>query len=264
MKNKIKEKMLKGEKTLGSFHVLGNASVVENMAYGGLDYVILDTEHGPFDVEDAQSYIRAAELAGITPLVRVKDGQRNSILKMLDVGAMGIIIPNVHSVEEVQNIVKYGKYNPLGERGFGATNGNRFLYADYATQGLDHYFEVSNQETLIIPQCETRGCLENIEQIVDIDGVDGIFVGPYDLSVALGKPGQMKDPVVQDAIKRVIIACQSAGKFAFIYSSSIQDIKDKYNMGFDSVTYSMDAIILTEAYKSIVTEVKEKSEIPIV
>ena len=251
MKNKIKEKMLKGEKTLGTFHEIGSAVAVECLGYSGLDYVIIDTEHGPFDVETVQNYARAAKVSGITPLVRVKDGQRNSILKMLDVGAMGLIIPNVQSVEEVKNIIKYGKYFPIGERGIAPTSGSSYWYTDYASQGLDHYFEVSNNETLLLPQCETRGCLDNIEEIVALEGVDGIFVGPYDLSTALGKPGQFGDEEVKGAIQKVLDACKKAGKFSFIYAGTESDIKKNYQMGYDSVTYNMDAIVLTEAYKKI-------------
>ncbi|WP_423801184.1 HpcH/HpaI aldolase family protein [Neobacillus sp. SAB-20_R2A] len=258
MKNKIKEKMLKGENTLGTFHVIGSAAAVECLGYAGLDYVVVDSEHGPFDVESAQTYIRAAKLAGITPLVRVKDGQRNSILKMLDVGAMGLIIPNVQSVEDVKKIIKYGKYYPIGERGIAPTSGSSFWYTDYASQGLDHYFEVSNSETLIIPQCETLDCLENIEEIVGLNGVDGIFVGPFDLSTALGKPGQFEDTEVKDAIQKIIDACKKAGKFAFIFAGSEPDIQKNFEMGFDSVAYSMDAIVLTEAIKKIIANAKYK------
>ncbi len=256
MKNKLKEKMLNGEKTLGTFHEIGSASAVEGLGYAGLDYVIIDTEHGPFDVESVQTFVRAAKGADITPLVRVKDGQRNSILKMLDVGAMGLVIPHVQSVDEVKDIIKYGKYFPLGERGVAPTSGSSFWYAEYAQQGLDHYFEVSNSETLIIPQCETRGCLDHIEEIVALDGVDGIFVGPYDLSTALGKPGQFADEEVKGAIQRVVDACKQANKFSFIYAGSEADIKVRFDQGYDSVTYGMDVIVLIEAWKKIVANAK--------
>lgn len=258
MKNLIKERIQNGEKVLGTFHEIGSATGIETLAYGGLDYVIVDTEHGPFDVESVQSFVRAAEGAEITPFVRVKDSARNSILKMLDVGAKGLIIPNVHTVDEVKQLVEYGKYFPLGNRGVAPTSGSKFWTADYASQGLDHYFEVSNNETLLIPQCETRGCLENIEEIVNIEGIDGIFVGPYDLSTALGKPGQFEDQEVIDAIDRVLKACKDSGKLAFIYAGNLQDTIKDFKMGYDAVCFGMDAIILINAVKDLVASVKSQ------
>lgn len=256
MKNLLKEKLEQGQKVLGTFHEIGSASAVEALGYGGLDYVIIDSEHGPFDTERVQAFVRAAKGAQITPFVRVKDGQRNSILKMLDIGAQGLIIPNIHSVEEVKKVVEYGKYFPLGNRGVAPTSGSSFWTADYATQGLDHYFEVSNRESLIIPQCETRGCLENIEEIVTIDGVDGIFVGPYDLSTALGKPAQFADQEVIEAIARVLKACKDAGKYSFIYTGTVEGVKANYKLGYESVCFGMDAIILIDAVKSLVKAIK--------
>lgn len=172
-------------------------------------------------------------------------------------GAQGLIIPNVHTVEEVKKVVSYGKYFPMGNRGVAPTSGSAFWTADYATQGLDHYFEVSNRETLIIPQCETRGALENIEEIVAIEGVDGIFVGPYDLSTALGKPGQFSDPEVSGGIQRVLDACKAAGKYSFIYAGNFDAIIKNFEMGYDSITYGMDVITLIEAVKQTVKDVKE-------
>lgn len=247
MKNKLKEKMANDEKALGSFHVLGSESVVEILGYAGFDYVLLDTEHGPFDVEKAQSLIRSAKLSGTTPLVRVKDSSRSPILEMLDAGAMGIVIPHVTTVEQVEEIIDYGKYQPLGDRGFGVTVANEYLTAESVASGIDNLFEVSNRETLLIPQCETKGCLENIEEIVALDGVDGIFVGPYNLSISLGVPGETSGPVMKDAIARVLKACKGAGKFSFIYSSTTEDAKAKLNQGFDSVTYNFDTLLHLDA-----------------
>lgn len=206
-------------------------------------------------MESVQSYVRAAKLAGTTPLVRVKDGERNSILNMLDVGTMGLIIPNIKSVGEVKEIISYGKYFPLWNRGVAPTSGSSFWFADYAQQGLDHYFKVSNSETLIIPQCETVESLEVIEEIAALEGVDGIFVGPYDLSTALGKPGQFDDEEVMNAIQRVLDACKAAGKFSFIYAGSEDDVTKRFEQGFDSVTYGMDAILLGNTVKGIVERV---------
>jgi 4-hydroxy-2-oxoheptanedioate aldolase len=257
MKNKLKEKMDNNTKTLGSFHVLGSESVVEILGYAGFDYVLLDTEHGPFDVDKAQSLIRSAKLSGTTPLVRVKSSSRSAILEMLDAGAMGIVIPHVTSVDQVKEIIEYGKYHPMGDRGFGVTVANEYLTAEYVASGIDNLFEVSNRETLLIPQCETKGCLENIEEIVALDGVDGIFVGPYDLSISLGVPGETAGPVMKDAIARVLKACQEAGKFAFIYSSTPEDAKEKFAQGFDSVTYNFDTLLLLDAATKDVQDIKD-------
>lgn len=258
LKNKLREKMVAGENTLGTFHELGSPAAVELLAYHGMDYVIIDAEHGPHDVESTANLVRAAKLAGTTPLVRTKDGERNSVLKMLDIGAMGLIIPNIQSVEEVKEVIEYGKYYPVGNRGVAPASGSHFWTQEYANQGLPHLFEVANREQLILPQCETVGALENIEEIVALDGVDGIFVGPFDLSTALGKPGQMDDPEVIEAIQRVADVCKEAGKLSFIYGTSVENSKDRFAQGYQSVTMTMDALILGEAVENVVNGVFEK------
>ena len=186
--------MLSGEKTLGTFMKLGTATAAECLGLAGLDYLIIDTEHGPFNPQSALDFIRAAKLYNITPLARVQEISRAAILKLLDVGAMGLIIPCVNTVEEAKTIVSYGKYAPVGERGVANTAGSGFWFEDYASHGMPAYFETSNRETLLFPQCETLGCLEHLEEIVILPGIDGIFVGPFDLSTAMGIPGQFDKP----------------------------------------------------------------------
>lgn len=257
MKNKLREKMLAGDRSVGTFAELSSEAAVELMAYNGMDYVIIDAEHGIADVETATSLIRAAKLAGTTPLVRTKDSERNSILKMLDAGAMGLIISNIKSVAEVKKVIEYGKYYPLGNRGVAPATGSQFWTQDYAKQGLPHLFEVCNREQLIIPQCETKEALDNIEEIVALDGVDGIFVGPFDLSTALGKPGQLDDQGVSDAILQIAEVCQKAGKFSLIYATDTDNAKVRFSQGYQSVTLSMDALIFGQAINSAVNELKE-------
>lgn len=256
MKNAVREKMRSGEKVLGTFFELGGNTGVECLGLTGLDFLIIDTEHGPFDVESAMDFTRASELRGIVPFVRVKDGTRPSILKMLDIGAMGLIIPCVQTIGEVRRIVEYGKYYPAGQRGFASARKSGFGYEPFA-QDVEAYFETCNRETLLIPQCETRGCLEDIEAIAAEPGVDGIFVGPYDLSVALGKPARFTDPEVVAAIARVLAACKAAGKFSFIYAGNRESVKKHLADGFDGVAYSMDTIVYIEAYRGFVQEIRE-------
>ena len=255
MKNEMKEKMKSGEKMLGTFFEIGGNTAVECLGIAGLDFFIIDTEHGPFDVESAMGFVRTAELRQITPLVRVKDATRPSILKMLDIGAKGLIIPCVQTVEEVKKLVEYGKYYPVGQRGFAPARAAGFGFDPFA-KDIAAYFETCNRETMIIPQCETLGCLENIEEIVSMEGVDGIFVGPYDLSVALGKPAQFADPQIVAAIDRVLKACQVAGKFSFIYAGAKEGAKKYFAEGFNGVAFSMDAIVYINAYRELIKEIK--------
>lgn len=250
MKNALKEKIARGERTLGTFFELGSATAVQCLGLAGLDYIIIDTEHGPFDPERALEFVRTAKLCNITPLARVQEISRASILKLLDVGAMGLVVPCVNSVEEAKKIVEYGKYMPLGSRGVANTAGSGFWYEEYAQQGLPHYFEVSNRETLLLPQCETLGFLENIEEIVALDGVDGIYVGPFDLSCALGIPGEFSKPEFQAALRRVQSACRAAGKPAFIYAATEEAVKADFELGYDSVTYGMDATMLVNSFRA--------------
>ena len=114
---------------------------------------------------------------------------------------------------------------------------------------------MSNRETLLIPQCETAECLEHIEEIVRIDGIDGVFVGPFDLSTALGKPAQFDDPLIKGAIARVQRACKEAGKFSFLFAGTVARARDGFSQGFDSVTIGTDATVLTDAYRALVAQV---------
>ncbi|MBV7272627.1 hypothetical protein I6U48_06800 [Clostridium sp. PL3] len=255
MNNEIIQKLENGEKILGTFLELGGSTAVECLGLAGLDFFIIDTEHGPFEVESSMDFIRAAELRKIAPFVRIKDATRPSVLKMLDIGAQALIIPCINSVEEVRKLVEYGKYYPVGMRGFAPTRAGGFGFEDFA-EDINNYFDFCNSHTMIIPQCETLGCLEHIEEITAIKGVDGIFIGPYDLSISLNKPGQFSDPVVVNAIDRVVKACKSSGKFALIYAGSKESAKKYFQEGFDGVAYDMDTRVYINAYKDIIKNIK--------
>lgn len=255
MKNLLKKKMLEGEKVIGTFFELGSNTAIECLRHTGLDFLIIDTEHGPFDIESSMGFIRTAELGNMTPLARIKEISRPAVLKMLDIGAKGLIVPCVETVEEVKSLVEWAKYYPLGKRGFFMARPAGYGYESFA-QNVDEYFKTCNEETLLIPQCETMGCLENIEEIVNIEGVDGIFIGPYDLSIGMGKPAQFDAPEFILAITRVLKACKAAGKFSFIYTGSNTVAKQYLSEGFNAVAANMDAAVYINAYKALVREIK--------
>ncbi len=255
MINAVREKIRSGKKAVGTFFELGTGNIAECLGFTGLDYLIIDNEHGPFHPEAVPDLVRAAKLYKIEPFARASEISRPAILKLLDAGISGIVIPNVKTLEEAEAIVSFGKYMPLGERGVGSASGSGYWYEDYAQHGLQHYFDVCNRETLLLPQCETAECLDKIEGIVRVDGIDGIFVGPFDLSAALGKPAQFDDPVVKDAIRHVQAACKAAGKFSFIFTGTVERAKEAFSLGYDSAAYGTDATVLIEAYRDAVRKI---------
>lgn len=250
MKNILKEKILNGNKVIGTFFELGSNTAVECLGISGLDFLIIDTEHGPFDVETAMDFIRCSELRKITPFVRVKDMTRPSVLKMLDVGAMGIVVPYIETVDQVKQLVSYGKYYPVGNRGFFYARSAGFGYDEFS-KDINRYFDICNKETMLLPQCETRSCLEHIDEIVQVEGVDGIFIGPYDLSIGMGKPGKFEDKEFSEAVNKILRSCNRAKKFSFIYATNPYDAKNYLNMGFDGVAVNVDASIFINAFKKL-------------
>ncbi len=242
MKNLLKEKLLRGEKPLGTFAGTGSAAVVECLGCAGLDFVILDNEHSPIEAETTAELVRAAERRGITPLARVREISRPAILKLLDVGVQGLIIPDVRSVEDVRHIVDYAKYAPVGRRGFCPSRKD-----GWGTDALGAVAETMahfNDETLVIPQCETAEALAEIENITAVPGVDGIFIGPFDLSISMGLPGAFEDTRFRAALMRIQDACRTAGKPCLIFAGDGAGAAARLAQGYDGVAMGLDATLL--------------------
>lgn len=252
MKNLLKDKIEAGAAPVGVFSVLGGINAAEALSLTGVDYIIFDTEHGPYDVEHAVLLLRAAELHDTTALVRVKDSSRASVLKMLDIGAAGIIIPQVQTLEEVKSIVESGKYYPVGRRGMSFARGAGYGEYEYAKGEIQDYFDTCNRQSLLIPQCETVGCLEQIEEIMQLDGVDGVFVGPYDLSMTMGIARQFDHPDFLAALERIKKAARDAGKFTIIYCADAALGRQRLQEGFDSVAVGNDVNFFIDSVKAMV------------
>lgn len=246
--------------SFGTFFELGGRGAMESLARTGLDYVIIDTEHGCFSEESTAEYILSAEKGGLLPYVRIGDIRRPYVLRMLDIGARGLIVPNIHSVEQVKELVSYAKFPPIGNRGY-CPNRTSGWGADEWSKDVLAYMAECNRRCKVIPQCETKEALEQIEKIAALPGVDGIFVGPCDLSIDLGIPLQFDNPTLIAAVKRILKACQANGKESYIFAGNMKDAIRWGKEGFDSITYSLDASVFIQAYQTLVDQFHKEGTI---
>lgn len=206
--NKLKEKLRRREVATGCMIQGFLPALVEICGLAGFDFVFLDAEHGPLTPGECEGLVRAAEARGVVPLVRVPNLEESTVLRYLDVGAMGVILPGLSGWEEAERAVRAVKYFPQGRRGL---NGVRA--SDYGmTQPLAAYARQANAETVVLGIIENRQALENIDAILAVDGLDGVIFGAMDFSQDLGVPGQGQHPLVQKAYRALLAAGQRAGK----------------------------------------------------
>ncbi len=225
--NSTKHNLRSGHNVWGVFMQLPVPELVEVAALLGYDFVVLDCEHGAIGEEMAAHMIRAADAAGITPLVRVPRNEAPTILRYLERGAQGIMVPQVNSAGEAERAAAASRYYPGGRRGIAP---NRAVDYGLAVDLKDALGAV-NDEMLVIVQLENSVGVERIDEIARTEGVDVVFIGPGDLSQSLGRPAQFDAPEVQDAIARVIQACARAGTTSGIYSGDPGDSRRYAGMG---------------------------------
>jgi 4-hydroxy-2-oxoheptanedioate aldolase len=206
-KNSTKEKILNGETVVGTFVTFPSATVVEICGHAGFDFVILDAEHGPLTPSNCEDLIRAADVTGMTPIVRVTYNHPKIILRYLDIGALGVQIPMVRTADDARRAVEAVKYYPQGQRGMGGARASAWGMKG----GFGNYIVESNRETMVIIQIETKEAIDNIAEIVSVEGVDAVLIGRLDLSQAMEIPGRTDDPMITTAVDRIIDAAQSAG-----------------------------------------------------
>lgn len=201
--NKLKAALKETRPVFGLLNSIPSPLVVEMLGYAGYDFVILDMEHVGVNPETLENMIRAAECAGITPLVRVPSTAPDCIMRVLDCGAQGVVVPHVRNCSDAEQAVVAARYFPLGQRGItgGRTTG-------FGAIDLPTYFERANREIMVVAMIEDQEGVNNIEEIVAVPGIDMVLEGAIDLSQSLGKPAQSQEPDVQHAIRHIADSCQ--------------------------------------------------------
>lgn len=241
----FREKLEEGP-VFGPFMKTCDPAFVEVAGYAGCDFAILDMEHGPAEAAMLQNHIRAAQIAGVLPIVRVKELSDTDISKALDIGAAGVQIPQVSSAGQAREAVRAARFYPRGERGV-----CRFVRAaQYSSLDRNDYFRQAN-EALVIIQLEGREAMEALEEIMEVEGIDILFIGPYDLSQSLGLPGQTMHPEVVAAMKNILRRASEKGILVGTFTDSRESLKLWMEAGIRYLSYSVDVGIFLEACKGL-------------
>lgn len=249
----LKKRLSKGETVIGPFMKLNSPALVEIFGLAGFDFVIIDAEHGPYNMESAEDLIRAAELVGISPIVRVRNSEPSLISRALDLGAEGIIVPQVTTADEARAVAKASRFAPEGERGV-----CRFVRAArYTHEDKFSYFERANRETVVIVIIEGSKGVENLDDILTLPGIDTIFIGPYDLSQSLGLPGQIKNPRVLQEMKKIIDKARRENVAVGTFVEDIDSAREWMEMGVQFIAYRVDTGIIYQAVREIIDKFKK-------
>ena len=252
--NTVKEKLKKGLPVFGTsltdcldpeFAVLLEAAGVESFLW---------IPNTPQPVIARFKAYAAARAVGIIPLVRVPQNESHLITRALDVGAMGLVIPRVHSSEEAQSAVRFMKYLPAGRRGFGM----RSIVTDYRWTNAVQEMASANHETLVVLQIESTDGLESVEEIACIEDVDALMIGPYDLSISMGIAEDFQNPLFWNAVDRIVRACERAGIAAGVQFGNMELLRETQRRGARFLLYSNDVSVLFAGYKQAMDSLKSR------
>ncbi|MDP8924751.1 MAG: aldolase/citrate lyase family protein [Chloroflexota bacterium] len=233
------------------FNTTGIARIA---ALAGAEFAIFDQEHTGWSVETIRMLVATSGAASLVPMVRVPAAQYHLIARTLDVGVQGVMVPLVESVEQARMIVRSAKYPPVGRRGaaFGVA------HDDYDNSDFLATITRSNEELLVIAQIETTAGVENVEAIAQVEGIDCLWVGHFDLTNSMGIPGQFDHPRYMDAIKRVVDACNRSGIAAGFMPTTPDMAVDYIERGFRAIAYSGDLWLYQTALRTGLKEIRER------
>ena len=248
----LKDKLKNRELTVGSWITIGSTVVAEIMAQAGFDWLTVDMEHSAITVEIAQELIRVIELCGVVPLVRVGKNEPNLIKRVMDAGAHGVIVPMVNSREDAEQAVRSVKYPPQGFRGVGLARAQK--YGD----DFEGYRQWNEKESIVVVQVEHIDSVNNLEDILSVEGVDGFIIGPYDLSGSLGVPGQFDHPDVVEALKRVCEVSREMNALSgfHVIPPDADVFEAKRKEGYKFIAHSIDILFLGQSCRDSIQRIK--------
>jgi 2-keto-3-deoxy-L-rhamnonate aldolase RhmA len=240
--NPVKKALINRRLTVGSWIQIGHPGNAEIMAKAGFAWLAVDCEHGEVETGDLGNLFRAITNFGTIPMVRVRENDTMEIRRALDLGAMGVIVPLINTAEDARKAVASTKYPPQGVRGFAFHRGNNWGV------NFNDYVKAANENIAVIAMIESKEAVANIDAILAVDGVDGVFIGLYDMSGSYGIPGQTNSEIVKNACRQVAKACTRAGKSAgmHIVLPTTESVKKAVDDGFTLLGLGMDTVFLAD------------------
>jgi 4-hydroxy-2-oxoheptanedioate aldolase len=238
--NTTKAKLLAGKTVHGCFLKYSQPALAEIIAMAGFDFVLFDGEHGTLEPSEIENLVRAVELRGATPLARVTTNQAHIILRYLDTGLHGVQVPWVNTTQDVERAVRSTKYGPRGIRGLAGGRASDWGLPE----PIGDYTARANRETMLIVHIETADAVELVEEYVDVDGVDVLFLGPTDLSHSLGHPGQVDHPDVQAAMSHVADVVVPSDKALGIYAGTAEFAREWQERGARYIATGVEQFLL--------------------
>jgi 2-dehydro-3-deoxyglucarate aldolase len=252
MDHQFRAKLIAGELLVGPIVTLPAPEVAEILAGLGFDWLFIDAEHAPLGIRDALALLQAAG-PGCPCLVRVPAGEEVWIKGALDIGAAGVIVPQVHTAEQAERVVRLCKYPPQGSRGVGVARAQGY------GGRLTEYLATANEQVAVVVQAESAEAVRNIGAIARVPGIDAVLIGPYDLSSSLGKAGQLADPEVTAAIAAVTEACLDAGARLGIFGADVSAVQPFIERGFTLIAVGIDTLFLSRAAGDVLSGLAQAS-----
>lgn len=254
MKNKTKAKLKRGEIAVGHFILeFDTPGIGQMLANAGCEFVIFDMEHSSLTQESIRRSVLSAKAADITALVRVPYTEYFLMSRALDAGAEGLMIPRVETRDQTLKIVESMKYPPMGNRGaaFG------IAHDDYRGVDIASAAEQANEETLVIVQTETVKAVENVDEILSVDGVDVAWIGQCDMTISLGIPGQYDHPAFLRAFDKILNACHKYGVVLGFLPLDVPNALEMIDKGVRCIAYSADVFLFSQALRTDIQEIRE-------
>ncbi len=257
LENKTKKALKDGRTVVGTMIAeFGVPEVTRLLAAAGFDFAIVDTEHSPFTLETVAEMVRTSKSTDLTVLARVPTAEYFHVARMLDMGVHGVMIPHVEDVEQVRMAVDAAKYPPQGIRSYGV----RPIITDYRASTMKQQITELNQDTMVIIQIESEKAIREIDSLLSIEGVDAAVVGPNDLSMSLGVPGELEHQVMNEAIQRMIEACARHGVASGLHTRNLDSLMKWKEKGMTVLMYSTDGGFLLSAASDAVRKIKPASK----